>query len=562
MGPRSAEMIRQVTSELSEEKLWDLQLSKTDMTYQPVPHQTNVPADTPVWRVRFDLTYNPSRCLGLDINGEIVLGRGDDTPGIVSLNLYDADELGVSRQHVMMRPTDAKLYVIDLDSTNGTRINGRSIGVKTPYSVSNGDILALGQLEFVVRIIKRPTGYAAAQRAETDLADVLSPLARAITSQLAIEDVLKQALEMTIALTGVEEASIWLVDEQTGELFLEAEQGIENEQIRRMRLSVVDTLAGKVIETGKPLRANRQSGDGQIKVKTGYLVEAVMYVPLTLGGVTFGVLLAAHRAAGKQISARDEKMITTIADFAAVAVQNARLFQTTDSALSRRVKVMTALNYALSYDLKNKVNNIIGYAGLLQVSHSFDEDAPTIVGRIGEAAESIARLIDQLIEIMSLNEDSIPHQSPCDLIEIVARSVNDMHKAAANKMTTLDFQVIGDPYIIQGDAQHLYRSVFNLIDNAIKYSPSESQVFVALCFFHNEILIRVRDTGPGIPKDDLPLLFDRYYRGKQTAEAGVGLGLELVRATAEAHRGAVIARNVEAGGAEFIITLPGTLRVA
>jgi signal transduction histidine kinase len=152
------------------------------------------------------------------------------------------------------------------------------------------------------------------------------------------------------------------------------------------------------------------------------------------------------------------------------------------------------------------------------------------------------------------------HQLPCDLIEIVGQAVNDMHNAAAAKSMSLDFQVIGDPYVIQGDAAHLYRSVFNLMDNAVQYSPEGEQVFVALCFSHNEILIRVRDTGPGIPPDDLPLLFDRYYRGKQSNQSGVGLGLELVRATVEAHRGAVVARNVEDGGAEFIITLPSTLR--
>ncbi len=562
MTPRPSDMVRQVTSELSAEKLWDLQLKETDVIYRPVPHRGEISPETPVWRIRFDLTYDSNQYLGLDINDEIILGRADDMPDMVSLSQFDADDLGVSRQHLMLRPTAAKLYVIDLESTNGTRINGRSIGVKTPYSVSNGDILALGQLEFVVRIIKRPSGHSTAQRDETDLADVLSPLVRTITTQLAIDDVLKQALEMTIALTGVEEASIWLVDEQTGELFLEAEQGIEDDQIRHMRLSVVDSLAGKVIETGQSVRANRQSGGQQIKVKTGYLVEAVLYMPLTLGGVTFGVLLAAHRATGKQISSRDEKIIMTVADFAAVAVQNARLYQTTDSALSRRVKVMTALNYALSYDLKHKVNSIIGYAGLLQVSQSLDDDASDIVERLGEFAESMARLIDQLIEIMALNEDFLPQQIPCDLIEIVSRAVNDMHRAAANKGTSLDYQVSGDPYIIQGDAAHLYRAIYNLVDNAIRYSPPESQVFVALCFFHNEILIRVRDTGPGIPQDDLPLLFDRYYRGKQTAQAGVGLGLELVRATAEAHRGGVIARNVELGGAEFIITLPGMLRVS
>jgi signal transduction histidine kinase len=564
MVSNSDEMIRQVTSELSEQKLWDLRLAESEVVYRPVPHDHTAenPGNAPVWRVRFDLTYDPRRRAGLDVNGEVILGRGEEGPGLVSLSSFDADELGVSRRHVLLRPTNAKLYVIDLDSTNGTWLNGRSIGVNTPYSLANGDILALGQLEVVVRIIKRPANRIASHP-ETDLVDILVPAARAITSQLAIDDVLKQALEMAVAHTGVDEASIWLVDEQTGELFLEAEQGIHDDLIRHMRLSVSDTLAGQVIATGQPVRANRQAGSAQIKVKTGYLVEAVIYVPLTLGNVTFGVLSAAHRATGRHLSARDEKLIATIADFTAVAVQNARLYQATNAALTRRAKIITALNYALSYDLRNLVNTTLGYAGLMDNSNSLDEEAQDIIAQLVRSGNAMAGLIDQLIEITMLNEDQTMHHSTCDLVEIANRATADMHGMASAKSTSLDFQLIGDPYFIKGDAAHLYHSVLNLIDNAIRYSPNGSQVAVALFFGQNDIIIRVRDTGPGIPEDDLPLLFDRYFRGKPSAggQTGVGLGLEMVRATVDAHRGTVIARNVEGAGAEFIITLPATLRV-
>lgn len=566
MQSQSANKVQQVTTELNSDRLWNLQLSQTDTIYRPVPHPegSTLPPATPVWRVRFDLTFNPRIYLALELNGEAVLGRGDEAGKIVSLDHFDADNLGVSRRHLVLRPTEAKLYLVDLGSTNGTRINGRSIGVNTPYSVANGDILALGQLEFVVRIIRTPASHATAHREEMDLADLISPLARAITSQLTMDEVLKQALKMTLELTGVAEASIWLVNEQTGELFLEAEQGIENKQIRHMRLSVADSLAGTVIEAGQPVRANRQVGGEQIKVKTGYLVEAVIYVPITLAGVTFGVLMAAHQTNGKQITARDERVILTIADFTAVAVQNARLYQATSSTLTRRVKVMTALNYALSYNLKQWVNAIIGYSGLLQTYGPFDEDITGIIGQITNAGDNIAGLLEQLIEVAALCEEPIFEQAPCDLLEIVGRAVNDMYRAAAAKSTTLDFQLNGEPYYILGDAAHLYRSVYNLIDNAIKYSPPEAQVFVTLSFSSNEVIILVRDTGPGIPEDDLPLLFDKYFRGNQTSpeQAGIGLGLELVRVTAEMHRGIVIARNAEHDGAEFIITLPATLRTS
>ena len=101
---------------------------------------------------------------------------------------------------------------------------------------------------------------------------------------------------------------------------------------------------GKVIRTGKPIRARRAPGEDQIKVKTNYLVEALVYVPIKLGQETFGVLAAVHREAGKQFEERDERLLSAIADSAAIAIQNARLYEATDQALQERVEELSALN--------------------------------------------------------------------------------------------------------------------------------------------------------------------------------------------------------------------------
>ncbi len=149
-----------------------------------------------------------------------------------------------------------------------------------------------------------------------------------------------------------------------------------------------------------------------------------------------------------------------------------------------------------------------------------------------------------------------------DLVEAVSRAVDDLRDVADAKSIFLDFQLMGEPFTIQGDAAHLYRAVFNLVDNAIRYSPRRAEVAVTLIFWHNDIIIRVRDTGPGIPEQDLPHIFDRYYRGQTpNGQSGLGLGLEMVRMVVEAHRGSVVAHNADDQGAEFIITLPVTLRV-
>jgi signal transduction histidine kinase len=130
------------------------------------------------------------------------------------------------------------------------------------------------------------------------------------------------------------------------------------------------------------------------------------------------------------------------------------------------------------------------------------------------------------------------------------------------KSITLESKITGTPCQVKGDEIRLYRSTLNLIDNAIKYSPNDTKVTVELAFDDKSTVIRVRDRGPGIPKEDIPHLFDKYYRGQQmqSEQSGIGLGLTLVRITAEAHGGVASVRNADGGGAEFSITLPANLR--
>ncbi|MBE2223224.1 MAG: GAF domain-containing protein, partial [Anaerolineae bacterium] len=341
----STEITNRKTEELKGDTLPEPEVVVPEIKYQQVPLKGEAANNKPVWRVQLELAQSPLNRMGLDINGEVVLGRDSEDDNAIDLQQFEASLLGVSRQHLMLRPTASHLYATDMGSTNGTMRNGRSIGVRTPYPLVDGDTLTLGKLRLILRIVERPHFQTGVLEKKIDLADALTEIAKSITSQLDLDQVLNQMVETAMTLTSAGESSIWLVDEQTGDLFLEAERGIQDAAIKRMRLPInEDTLAGKVVKTGQPLRVWRQPGEEQIKVKTNYLVEALAYVPLTLGGVTFGVLSATHREPGKRFDERDERLLTAIADFAAIAVQNARAYQATDAALARRFNELSALN--------------------------------------------------------------------------------------------------------------------------------------------------------------------------------------------------------------------------
>ena len=321
------------------------QIITEELFYRSVPYVKVDESKLPVWRVRFCLTMDERQQFGLEINDEIHLGRGKNESDLIDLTPYDAEKLGVSRRHVALRPTASNLFVVDLGSTNGTRRNGRSIGLNTPYALADGDVLTLGNLQLTVHIVKRPYLQTTPLKQRPDLVDALAQIGKAITSQLNLDEVLHQVVTTAMTLTAAGETSIWLVDEASGELFLEARRGIDDARLRRTRMPInEDTPAGRVIKTGKPIRTRSEPGEASQQIMTGYLVEALAYVPISLGGVTFGVLASAHREPGKSFDDQDERLLGAIADYAAIAIQNARLYRATDQALGERVRELAALN--------------------------------------------------------------------------------------------------------------------------------------------------------------------------------------------------------------------------
>ncbi len=807
------------TDKFGSDFLSDVTPQDSKLVYKSVPQQIDIDSagDRPIWRVRFDLATDQSMQLGLDINGETILGRKMDAPNLVDLTAFGADELGVSRQHAMLKPTETDLFVVDLGSTNGTLCNNEIIDMNASYSLLNGDTLTLGRLQFIVHIIRRPSSKTSFLGPRFHLEDALLKVAKSITSQLDLDEVLNQIAEMAMSLTSAGETGIWLVDELTGELFLEAERGIKDERVRRMRLPIrEDTLVGKVIRTGKPLRARRHPGQDQIKVKTNYLVEALVYVPITLGDETLGVLAAVHREPGNQFNERDERLLVAIADSAAIAIQNARLYEATDQALERRVQELSALNevsrtvsasldvgvvydvlveqvnkhwpvetvqlwllnerdgvldrlevtvenqpkakqcpidrgiigtvaqsgdavltndvqahpaydaeidaingrlptsivcvplrsrrivgvlalfdkegsefteedlhrlrtfanpvataienarlfaeagrqraaiqataqalsqpliildergevlisnqaantilethmaqlfeafskgvgvtsevvigeqtylsttehlpdlgtiivmqdityvkqleqersdfmHALSHDLKSPLTSIMGWAQLLEKVQPLDEKGFRYINRIMAASDRMLDMIGQLLHTVDQRDAVQLSQEACDLIQIIDKVVGDVQGAALNKSIAIEVEHQGAPFSVLADATRMYHMILNLVDNAVKYSPNKSRVDVQVQFRVTGIVILVQDDGPGIPKDDLDFVFDKYYRSKQTeAQPGAGLGLSVVKAIAEAHGGQVVVANLPGRGAEFMITLPGSMRI-
>jgi len=168
--------------------------------------------------------------------------------------------------------------------------------------------------------------------------DVLLKLSKEITGSLDIDDVLQQVVSAAVDLTKAEEGSLLLLDEETQQLFMRAGQNFEKGFIDSFRVPVNDSLAGQVILSGEPLTYNK---DETHKIQTAYLVQALIYVPLKIHGKIIGVLGVDNRLHQMPFSNRDTLLLAILAENAAIAIENARLFH---SANAERLKFEAVLS--------------------------------------------------------------------------------------------------------------------------------------------------------------------------------------------------------------------------
>jgi len=166
----------------------------------------------------------------------------------------------------------------------------------------------------------------------------LTGLARLVTSSLDVDIVLKTIVEAAVELTGAEEGSLLLIDEATGELYMRASRNFNEEFVSTFRLPVNDSLIGSVIQNGKIVIFDDNTPQ---KIKTSYLVHSLLYIPLKLKEQTIGVLGVDNRLKRMVFSQRDISLLTTMAEYAVIAIENSKLFT---KMVVERTKLETIIN--------------------------------------------------------------------------------------------------------------------------------------------------------------------------------------------------------------------------
>lgn len=215
----------------------------------------------------------------------------------------------------------------------------------------------------------------------------------------------------------------------------------------------------------------------------------------------------------------------------------------------------------VSHELRTPLNAMLGWAQMLREGSVAPENVRKALETIERNARMQAQLVEDLLDVSRIVSGRLPLQiEPVDLATVVRAAVEAVRPAAANKDIQLSVDVGRRPVTVSGDAGRLQQAAWNLLTNAVKFTPRGGRVDVTLARTSSEAMLTVRDTGSGIPSEVLPFIFDRFRQadGRTTrAHGGLGLGLTIVEHLAEAHGGTVRADSAGPGlGATFTIAIP------
>jgi len=171
----------------------------------------------------------------------------------------------------------------------------------------------------------------------------LVKVGQSVTSSLDLDDVLRRIVDAAVQLTQAEEGFIALLDQSTGQFYLRAMKNIDEQRAQSIRMPVQDSLVGIAITSKKPVRRSAEQDHNMLKISTGFLVHSLLYVPIFSRGHPLGVLAVDNRTAARYFGARDEVVLRSLVDYAAVALENAHLYDQARREIAERRRVEAAL---------------------------------------------------------------------------------------------------------------------------------------------------------------------------------------------------------------------------
>ena len=415
----------------------------------------------------------------------------------------------------------------------------------------------------------------------------LAELAFALSGAVTKSEVANFVVEQGMRQAAADIATLYVLADSGETLELLAHRGLAPEVLQRIALisktqgnpRVLETLA-----TGVSVWAETEREYTAIFPElasmpaTGRRAKAFWSVPLVVQGRPVG-LLAMGFYQEQQFSVADRRFVETFAKLcgqallrAALAIENARAASELEAARAREQAMRERAEQAsitkdhflatVSHELRTPLNVILGWAVVLR-ERDLSPEVHRALTVIERNARAQARLIEDVLDLSRISSGKLSLMlSSVNVGEAVRAAALALRPAAEAKDITLSVEAVDESALltISADSDRLQQILWNLLTNALKFTPKAGSVAIVATRLGSEVQIRVTDSGEGIGEDVLPHIFEPFRQADSSTtrrHGGLGLGLALVRQIASAHGGSVEATSAGIGrGATFLVRLP------
>jgi len=399
----------------------------------------------------------------------------------------------------------------------------------------------------------------------------LYAIAKKLTSSLAPAEVLNTIVESITIAVGAKGCSLMLLTPDKKHLIHTISYGLSKWYLRKGPVGS-DAVIEEVLK-GNPVAVRDATQDPRVQYKEQAMKEgiaSILSVPLMPDGEVVGIMRI-YTSEQRQFSPEEVEFLGSLANLGAIALGKARLHEALGRDLEERSMELSKLEEdkdrflrflsMAAHDLKAPLTAIQGFLWVMLggFSGGLTDKQRNMLQRSSRRIDELLNLISDLLDIPRIESGQIVHEmKEISLCQVVQCSCDDLSGQAKEKGVALKVELPQSLPEIPGSTPRLQQVITNLVSNAINYTP-EGVVTVRVTEGGKDMRVEVMDTGIGIPAEDLPRVFDDFFRASNVEIKGTGLGLSIAKRIVEAHGGSI---GVESPcpesntGSKFTFTLP------
>jgi signal transduction histidine kinase len=409
---------------------------------------------------------------------------------------------------------------------------------------------------------------------------ILLDVIKAMSAETDFDRLLQLIMEETTRAMGADRSTLFLVDHERGELWSRVALGLQEQKEIRFKAHL--GIAGHVATTGDLLNIPEAYDDPRfnqaVDRQTGYRTKSILCVPVrNKGGTIVGVLQVLNKRVGVFTPA-DEEMLGALSAQAAIALENARLYDDVRRAYAalKQLDAMKSNFLAnISHELRTPLAPIIGYVEMLLSGRPgpLTDRQRSHLSVVEQAVLRLQGLIEDLLAFVQMEQGDLGIQPrPFALGPLLEEQARLITPRATEKGLLIEIEVPADLPDVLVDPQQIARAVMLILDNAIKFTPQGGHVTLTAkahvapddapsSWERGYVEVNLSDTGIGIPADKIPRIFEKFYQvdaSTTRSYGGTGLGLALVKQILDSHGTQVMVESTPNVGSTFRFRLPIT----